>query len=255
LKSAASSVASLLGNPPHLGWVTRLATHRRPAKKPHELREKRRRRAGTPIAQCPPERTHAPTDRRCVDRRVTATAPTSLYAGGGLEVGQCAKGGDLTNALWGKADAGRHWRGRRPIRDRRVHDGHVGRGVYGTQRSSLRGASLHGGSWGPRARNLWALGYYELPPDFDDDCDVDLLDLAAFQVCFGPRRCIEITPASTGIRAEMSISLTLKRSAVSSPARRPRTRPCHIAPSPTGRYVLMGASAAAFCGPHPIRWP
>ena len=44
---------------------------------------------------------------------------------------------------------------------------------------------LFGGSWEPSANHAWELRWNELLQDIDDDCDIDLLDLAAFQTCFG----------------------------------------------------------------------
>ena len=44
---------------------------------------------------------------------------------------------------------------------------------------------LFGGSWNPSANHTWELRWNELLQDIDEDCDVDLLDLAAFQTCFG----------------------------------------------------------------------
>lgn len=51
---------------------------------------------------------------------------------------------------------------------------------------AAHGVVLFGGdTFSADAGSLWVLDGHELAPDFDDDCDVDLLDLAAFQACFG----------------------------------------------------------------------
>ena len=61
---------------------------------------------------------------------------------------------------------------------------------------------LFGGGWDPEARHVWELALHQLPQDSDDDCDVDLSDLAAFQTCFGDTQpdgpCARFDADSTG---------------------------------------------------------
>ncbi len=108
--------------------------------------------------------------------------------------------GGVDEETWGLADV---WEWDGASWSERPHTGPTGREGHVLIYDPIhRGVLLHGGSWDEDARAIWELGYHELLPDCDQDCDVDLSDFAVFQSCMGEgrgaRECVPFDADSSG---------------------------------------------------------